>query len=337
MSDYETVAATEIHTATPGIVGEPHAPGQPSDITLAERDCEPTDVTTQAEKPGKPRSLAGDAWRDLRRNPLFWIAIVIATVVVLMAAFPSLFTSADPRYCVLGRQHDPASGSAIFGFDFQGCDIFARAVYGTRASLLVGGGAAALAGTVAILVGMFAGYMGGWSDAVLSRFIDIILGIPLLLAAIVVMGRVGTGNEKARALAVILVLGGLGWTTAARVIRSSVITAKQQDYVHAARMLGAGNGRIMWRHILPNSLAPVLVVITIALGSFIAAEATLSFLGIGLLPPTVSWGIDIDNGRLHMRESAPPLVVPSIFLALTVLAFIMLGDAIRDAFDPKLR
>jgi peptide/nickel transport system permease protein/oligopeptide transport system permease protein len=184
---------------------------------------------------------------------------------------------------------------------------------------------------------MFAGYMGGWSDAVLSRLIDIILGIPLLLAAIVVMGRVGTGNERARALAVILVLGGLGWTTAARVIRSSVITAKQQDYVHAARTLGAGNGRIMWRHILPNSLAPVLVVITIALGSFIAAEATLSFLGIGLLPPTISWGIDIDTGRLHMRESAAPLVVPSIFLALTVLAFIMLGDAIRDAFDPKLR
>jgi peptide/nickel transport system permease protein/oligopeptide transport system permease protein len=337
MSDFETVAATEIHTATPGPQGEPHAPSQPSDITLAERECQPTDPTTQTEKPGKPRSLVGDAWLDLRRNVLFWIAVVIAVLVVLMAAFPSLFTSADPADCTLSRQHQGPTGSAIFGYNFLGCDVYARAVYGTRASLLVGGGAAALAGSVAIVVGMVAGYLGGWSDAVLSRLIDIILGIPLLLAAIVVMGRVPSGNEKGRALAVIGVLGGLGWTTAARVIRSSVITAREQDYVHAARMLGAGSGRIMWRHILPNSLAPVLVVITIALGSFIAAEATLSFLGIGLQTPTISWGIDIDNGRLHMRESAIPLIVPSVFLALTVLAFIMLGDAIRDAFDPKLR
>jgi peptide/nickel transport system permease protein/oligopeptide transport system permease protein len=326
-----------MHTATPGLAGAAHAPGQPGDITQAERECEPTDVTLQSEKPGKPRSLAGDAWRDLRRNPLFWIAVVIASVVVLMALFPSMFTSADPADCTLSRQHQGPTGGAIFGYNFLGCDVYARAVYGTRASLLVGGGAALIAGTIAILVGMLAGYLGSWPDAVLSRFIDIILGIPLLLAAIVVMGRVGTGNEKLRGAAVILVLGGLGWTTAARVIRSSVISAKQQDYVHAARMLGAGSGRIMWRHILPNSLAPVLVVITIALGSFIAAEATLSFLGIGLQNPTISWGIDIDNGRLHMRESAIPLIVPSVFLALTVLAFIMLGDAIRDAFDPKLR
>lgn len=184
---------------------------------------------------------------------------------------------------------------------------------------------------------MFAGYFGGWVDAVLSRVIDIVLGIPLLLAAIVLLKRVHSDSSTVRIAAVIFVLAALGWTTAARVIRSSVITAKEQDYVAAARMLGAGNARIMFRHILPNALAPAIVVLTIALGSFIAAEATLSFLGIGLKAPTISWGIDIDAGRVHMRESATPLVVPSAFLALTVLAFIMLGDAIRDAFDPKLR
>ncbi|MBO4162346.1 ABC transporter permease [Micromonospora antibiotica] len=318
MSDFETVAATEDQSARRGVSGEP---GTPDRVGV----------------PQKPRSLAGDAWRELRRKPVFWISLVLVVLVAAMAAVPSLFTANDPRDCVLSRQHAGASGGAIFGYDFQGCDTYARAVYGARASLLVGALSALLTGIIALVVGMVAGYFGRWVDAVLSRVIDIVLGIPLLLAAIVLLKRVSTSSDTVRLFAVIFVLAVLGWTTAARVVRSSVITAKEQDYVAAARMLGAGNGRIMWRHILPNALAPAIVVLTIALGSFIAAEATLSFLGIGLKAPTISWGIEIDAGRVHMRESATPLVVPSAFLALTVLAFIMLGDAIRDAFDPKLR
>jgi oligopeptide transport system permease protein len=318
MSDYETVAATENQSARRDPTGEPGAPGK-------------------IEAAHKPRSLAGDAWRDLRRNPIFWVSLTLVTIVTVMAAFPSLLTANDPTDCVLSRQHAGPSGGAIFGYNFQGCDIYARSVYGARASLLVGAFSALLTGIIAVVIGMLAGYFGGWVDAVLSRVIDIVLGLPLLLAAIVLLKRINTNNQWARIAALIFVLAILGWTTAARVIRSSVISAKQQDYVAAARMLGAGNGRIMWRHILPNALAPVVVVLTIALGAFIAAEATLSFLGIGLKDPTISWGMDIDAGRVHMRESATPLVVPSTFLALTVLAFIMLGDAIRDAFDPKLR
>ncbi|MEV4628969.1 ABC transporter permease [Micromonospora sp. NPDC049523] len=318
MSDYETVAATENPSARRGPTGEPGAPGK-------------------VEVLHKPRSLAGDAWRDLRRNPIFWVSLSLVVIVTLMAAFPSLLTSNDPTDCTLSRQHQGPTGGAIFGYNFQGCDIYARSVYGARASLLVGALSALLTGIIAVVVGMLAGYFGGWVDAVLSRVIDIVLGLPLLLAAIVLLKRISSDNQWARIAALIFVLAVLGWTTAARVIRSSVISAKQQDYVAAARMLGAGNGRIMWRHILPNSLAPVVVVLTIALGAFIAAEATLSFLGIGLKEPTISWGMDIDAGRVHMRESATPLIVPSTFLALTVLAFIMLGDAIRDAFDPKLR
>lgn len=318
MSDFETVAATENQAARRGVSGEPGTPGR-------------------AGRPDRARSLAGDAWRDLRRNPVFWISLLLVVLVAAMAVAPGLFAANDPRDCVLSRQHAGPSGGAIFGYDFQGCDTFARAVYGARASLLVGAFSALITGVIALVVGMLAGYFGGWVDAVLSRVIDIVLGIPLLLAAIVLLKRVSTSGDTVRLLAVILVLALLGWTTAARVVRSSVITAREQDYVAAARMLGAGNGRIMWRHILPNALAPAIVVLTIALGSFIAAEATLSFLGIGLKAPTISWGIDIDAGRVHMRESATPLLVPSTFLALTVLAFIMLGDAIRDAFDPKLR
>jgi peptide/nickel transport system permease protein/oligopeptide transport system permease protein len=289
------------------------------------------------DRSNRPRSLAGDAWRDLRRNPIFWISLVLVLAVTAMAAFPGLFTSNNPQDCTLSRQHAGPGGGAPFGYDFQGCDIYARSVFGARASLLVGAFSALLTGVIAVVVGMLAGYFGRWIDSVLSRLIDVVLGIPLLLAAIVMLKRISSDSPNIRITAVIFVLAILGWTTAARVIRSSVISAKQQDYVAAARMLGAGNGRTMWRHILPNSLAPVIVVLTIALGSFIAAEATLSFLGIGLKAPTISWGIDIDAGRTHMRESALPLVVPSAFLALTVLAFIMLGDAIRDAFDPKLR
>ncbi|WBB66495.1 ABC transporter permease [Micromonospora sp. WMMD812] len=318
MSDFETVAATENQAARRGPSGEPGNPNQPG-------------------TPGKPRSLAGDAWRDLRRNPIFWVSLTLVLIVTLMAVAPGLFTANDPKDCLLSRQHAGPSGGAIFGYGFQGCDTFSRAVYGTQASLLVGALSALFTGVLALIVGMLAGYFGGWVDAVLSRVIDIVLGIPLLLAAIVLLKRVGTESPNFRLGAVVLVLALLGWTTAARVVRSSVITAKEQDYVAAARMLGAGNGRIMLRHILPNALAPAIVVLTIALGSFIAAEATLSFLGIGLSQETISWGQDIDTGRVHMREAATPLIVPSAFLALTVLAFIMLGDAIRDAFDPKLR
>jgi peptide/nickel transport system permease protein/oligopeptide transport system permease protein len=205
------------------------------------------------------------------------------------------------------------------------------------ARFLIGAGAALLAGVLAMVIGMTAGYFGGWIDAVVSRIVDIALAIPLILGAVVLMKNLPKDNEGLRIAALIGILGVFGWTTAARVVRSSVITAKQQDYVSAARMLGAGNGRIMWRHILPNVLAPFLVIITIALGAFIAAEATLSFLGVGLLPPSISWGLDISDARNHMREDVVPLVVPSVFLALTVLAFIMLGDAIREAFDPKMR
>ncbi|MER7458191.1 ABC transporter permease [Micromonospora sp. NPDC126480] len=322
MSDFETVAASEDHSARRGPSGEPGAPNQVGGTSVAA---------------GRPRSLAGDAWRDLRRKPIFWISLTLVVLVTAMAAVPGLFTANDPTDCVLARQHAAPSGGALFGYDFQGCDTYARAVYGTRASLLVGALSAVLSGLIALTVGMLAGYFGRWVDAILSRVIDIVLGIPLLLAAIVLLKRVASDSPSVRIAAVIFVLAVLGWTTTARVVRSSVITAKEQDYVAAARMLGASDARIMWRHILPNALAPAIVVLTIALGSFIAAEATLSFLGIGLRDPTISWGQDIDTGRTHMRESAIPLVVPSTFLALTVLAFIMLGDAIRDAFDPKLR
>ena len=296
-------------------------------------------AATEVPSAERARSLTQDAWRDLRHNWIFWFASAIALIVILMALVPQLFTPSDPADCTLSRQYAPGSGWALFGYDFQGCDIYARTVYGARASIWVGVLSTALASTIGLLFGLTSGFFGGWLDAVLSRITDIVLGIPLLLAAIVLGKRLASGDTGGSSglMAVVIVLGILGWTTAARVMRSSVISAKNQDYVAAARMLGAGNFRIMFRHILPNAIAPFIVVLTIALGQFIATEATLSFLCIGLNGNALSWGIDIASASKRVRESAPPLVAPSMFLAMTVLAFIMLGDAIRDAFDPKLR
>ena len=311
MSDLQSIAASEVPSGTP-VKG------------------------TGVEK---ARSLTQDAWRDLRHNWIFWFASAVALVVILMAIVPQLFTPSDPADCALSRQYAPAGGWALFGYDFQGCDIYARTVYGARASIWVGVLSTALASSIGLLFGLTSGFFGSWPDAILSRVTDIVLGIPLLLAAIVLGKRLESSSAGGSSglFAVVIVLGVLGWTTAARVMRSSVISAKNQDYVAAARMLGAGNFRIMFRHILPNAIAPFIVVLTIALGQFIATEATLSFLGIGLKGNAISWGIDISTASKHVRESAPPLVAPSMFLAMTVLAFIMLGDAIRDAFDPKLR
>jgi oligopeptide transport system permease protein len=153
----------------------------------------------------------------------------------------------------------------------------------------------------------------------------------------VLLRRISNGTHNYGIWPVVFTLGILGWTTAARVVRSSVISARQQDYVQAARMLGATNRRIMLRHILPNAAAPAIVVLTIALGAFISTEAALSYLGIGLQPPAISWGGDISDASTRIRQAWWPLMFPSLFLALTVLGFIMLGDAVRAAFDPKSR
>ena len=307
-------------------------------VTAAEApDQMSTEPRPRRGKQDKPRSLAGDAWNDLRKSKIFWVAVVLVFLVLLMAAWPSLFTSADPRDCALSRKFGSPSGSAIFGYDFQGCDVYAKTVYGARNSIIVGIASTAMAGIIGIIFGLSAGFFGGWIDAVLSRFIDIMLAIPFLLAGIVLSSRLSSDPNDNGLVAVILTLGLLTWTTGARVMRSAVISAKNQDYVAAGRMLGAGPGRLMLRHILPNSIAAFIVVLTILLGVNIGVEATLSFLGVGLKGDAISWGISIAEATGTAREAAAPLVWPATFLGFTVLAFIMLGDAIRDAFDPKLR
>lgn len=281
-------------------------------------------------------SLSADAWHDLKRNAVFWIAAAVVALMLLLAAFPSLFSRVDPAtaVCSLSDSLQGPSAGHWFGFDKQGCDVYSRVVYGARSSVMVGIFSTLIAGVIAIIVGLIAGYRGGWVDAVLARGVDMVLGVPILLGA-VVFAKALSGSDLG-IWPVVLALGLLGWPAPARVVRSSVIAARHQEYVQAARVLGASHWRIMLRHILPNSLAPVVVVLTILLGQFIAYEATLSFLGVGPRG-TISWGVDIAEAQRWYREATLPLIFPAAFLTATVLAFIMLGDAIRDAFDPKLR
>ncbi|MGP4019763.1 ABC transporter permease [Saccharopolyspora sp. 5N708] len=289
----------------------------------------------------KPRGLWGDAWRDLRRRPIFLISMAIIIVLLVMAVFPQLFTSVDPNHQDLARSRQAPSAQAWFGYDLQGRDIFARSIYGARASIVVGVLATLLTVVIGSVFGLIAGYFGGWLDNVLSRFGEIFLGLPFVLGAIVILTTLnpatGVPDPVRITTLVIVSISILSWPVSMRIMRSAAISTRNQDYVKAARALGASPTRIILRHLLPNCLAPVLVYATIALGTFIALEATLSFLGLGLRSPVVSWGVMIADSRDYITISPHLLIFPAGFLVVTVLAFVMLGDAVRDALDPKQR
>ncbi|MCI1642588.1 MAG: ABC transporter permease [Actinomyces sp.] len=281
-----------------------------------------------------PSSMWGEAWKGLRKRPLFWVSAVIMVVAILVALFPHLFTSVDPRFCELQNSLKGPTDGHPFGFDRQGCDIYSRVIFGARASVSVG-----VLSTIAVvliggIIGSLAGYFGGWLDALLSRITDIFFAVPLLLAAIVFMQMF---KDHRNVIMVVVVLSAFGWTQIARITRGAVMSAKNEEFVTAARATGASTWRILASHILPNAMAPIIVYATVALGTFIVAEATLSFMGIGLPSTIVSWGGDIQQAQASLRSQPMVLFYPALALALTVLSFIMMGDAVREALDPKAR
>ncbi|MEO3874555.1 ABC transporter permease [Nonomuraea sp. B12E4] len=318
----------------------PVGPGLPEAPALA------TDTVTapaparhgRKAKTGKPASLWSDAWYDLRRRPMFILSMIIILVLLVMSFWPSLFTAIDPfnaRTCDLATARQAPSPGHLFGKDNLGCDVYAKTIYGARNSIVIGVFTTMITTLIGGLLGIIAGYMSGAVDAVSSRVTEIFFAIPPILGALLIAATFrGRANSI---LLVIIALAVLGWPMTFRIMRAAVITAKSQDFVVAAKALGAGAGRIMFRHLLPNSLAPVIVVATINLGVFIAAEAALSFLGVGVQSPDISWGLMISDARDRFLEAPLPLVFPAVFLSVTVLAFIMMGDAVRDALDPKLR
>jgi oligopeptide transport system permease protein len=291
----------------------------------------------------KARSLGTDAWADLRHRPMFLISAALIVFFVLMAAFPQLFTNTDPALADLSKAREAPSADAWFGRDNQGYDVYARTIYGARASILVGIFATLFVAVLGSFIGIIAGYRAGWVDSALSRIGEVFLGIPLLLGGILFLyifpNDPLTTPFLLQVSKVALVLGILGWPVIMRLMRGSVLQVKPNDYVQAARALGASPTRIIGSHILPNSLASVIVVSTINLGVYISVEATLSFLSVGLQPPAISWGIQISEASgIGMIRAAPHMLLfPSIALSLTVLGFIMMGDVVRDALDPRMR
>jgi oligopeptide transport system permease protein len=274
-----------------------------------------------------------DTWRELRRRPKFVAAAALIVFILVVATFPALFTGIDPTYADPSQSLLAPSGAHWFGTDLQGHDIYARTVYGARASVTVGLGATLLVFVVGGALGALAGFYGGWIDAVVSRITDVFFALPLLLAAIVIMGVM----HHRRVWTVVAILALFGWPQVARIARSAVLEVRASDYVLAAKALGRSDFQILLRHALPNALGPVLAVATIALGVFIVTEASLSYLGVGLPTSVVSWGGDINLAQSRLRSGSPILFYPAGALAITVLAFMMMGDALRDALDPASR
>jgi len=283
-------------------------------------------------------ALAGGRRRPLRRavrRPGFVVPAAVVLVLVLMAVLPGpiagLFGNGDPRVCELGLSGaDPRAGHP-FGFDLQGCDVWANVVHGTRASLAVGLLTTVLSVVVAVVVGTAAGLWGGVVDAALSRLTDVFLGFPLLLGAVVVLNSAGERSV----VTVSLVLALFGWPTMARLVRGSVRSVRQADFVLAARTMGLSTWRIVTRYVLPSSLSPVLVVATITVGGVIVAESSLTYLGIGLEAPAISWGLQLSAASGQFQNAPHLLVFPALFLAVTVLSIISLGDTLRAALDPR--
>ena len=304
-----------------------------------------SDIATKTpEKKAKPASLAGDAIRDLRKRPTVIFSIIVLIPIIAVAFFPWLFTSTSPKACSIGMAKKGPEEGHPFGFSAEGCDYYAQTIYGAgpsvQLSLLVVIGTLIVGG----LLGILAGYYGGIIDTIFSRAVDTFNSIPFLLGALLLlsmfrdldMGPVPQRLEAILPAVCVLIL--FGWTSTMRLIRASVLEARSLDYVQAARSLGATNSRIMFRHILPNAVAPVMSLVPITIAGMISAEATLSFLGVGVQKPEITWGIMISDATPHFTAGYPMLlIIPSVFLIVTVLCFVLLGDAIRDALDPKLR
>ncbi len=288
---------------------------------------------------GPSRTLLGDAWRRLRKNRLAIVAIVWIIIMVIAAVTADFWVPqrfGDPitinTQTLTADRLLPPQLAHPFGTDDLGRDVFARVVYGARFSLAVGLIATAISIVIGLILGALGGYYGGLTDTLVMRTADVFFAFPYTLFAIALVAILGPGFIN-----VFIAIGILGWPSIARVFRSSIFSVKSQDYVQAARALGASDIRIMSRHIMPNSVAPIIVYGTMSIGGAILTEAALSFLGMGIQPPTPSWGYMI-NASTKFMTTAPWLMLwPGFAILTTVLAFVLLGDGLRDALDVKMK
>ena len=304
---------------------------------VAPIDETPLLATDTLKVDAAPLSLWADAWRKLRRRPLFIISALMICLLLVVAFFPGLFTQTAPNdNCQLSDSLGGPSAGHPLGFTFQGCDIYSRIIHGTQASLTVGVVSVIFVLIIGVTLGALAGFFGGWIDTVIARLGDIFFALPLVLGALVVT-QLPFFRENKSVFTVVMVIVMLGWPQMARITRGAVIEVRNADFVTAARSLGVSKIGTLVRHVVPNALAPIIVLATMELGVFIVTEATLSFLGIGLPGSIMSWGNDISAAKDTLRTNPEVLLYPATALSITVLSFIMLGDALRDALDPKSR
>jgi peptide/nickel transport system permease protein len=285
------------------------------------------------------RTLARDAIRRLRRNKLAVVSLAWIAMIVLVAISADLWVPkvlGDPiaidTTTVVQRTLQPPSLGHPFGRDELGRDIASRIIYGARVSLVVGVVATAISLILGLILGGVAAFYGGLWDSIVMRLADVFLAFPYILFAIALIAALGPGF-----LTVLVAIGVLGWPTIARVFRSSILSVKENEYVDAARALGAGDLRIMVRHIMPNAIAPIIVYSTMTIGGAILTEAAMSFLGVGMVPPTPAWGLMLSDARGYMYNAPHLMIFPGLAILTTVLAFVLLGDGLRDALDVKMK
>jgi peptide/nickel transport system permease protein len=270
-------------------------------------------------------------WKRFRQSPLCIIGSLIVLLLIALAAFGPLIAPNDPILVKTPDRFISPGSQYLFGTDEFGRDIFSRILYGARIAVQVGLVSVVVAFVGGITLGLISGYYGGWVDTVLSRLLEIWLSFPDILFVIAVVAILGPSLNT-----VILALGFLSIPAYARIVRGSVLSARQETYVEAARSVGVGNGRIMARHILPNVVAPLIILSSLRFGSALLTGAGLSFIGLGAQPPQPEWGAILSGGRIYMYQAPWITVFPGLAIAVFVLGVNMLGDGLRDVLDPRL-
>jgi peptide/nickel transport system permease protein len=294
---------------------------------------EPLDAAAQVPRAtDRPRWLSG-VIRFTRRQPLGAAGAVIIVVMILAAVLAPAISPYDPLETDFLAMLSPPSAQHWLGTDAFGRDLLSRLIYGSRTALLVGFASAFLGATCGALIGVSSAYFGGSVDLALQRVVDVFLAFPIIILALAVVAILGTGiGNVIMAITVPMV------PNCARVVRSSALAVREMPYVEAARATGCGHGRIILRHMLPNVMAPYLIMLTAFVGQAILLEASLSFLGLGVAEPTPAWGLMLRGAAVEFAESAPWMAIfPGLAISLGVFAFNLFGDALRDALDPKLR
>jgi peptide/nickel transport system permease protein len=292
-----------------------------------------TDPTAPVSATQVRRSEFTQSWRRFRSNRIAVIGSIFVLLLILIAIFAPWIAPYHPSNDIFSgmRGVSPTSEHPL-GFDHLGRDLLSRVIFGSRVALIVGLVSTGIAVVLGVIIGATSGYFGGWVDTILSRVVDTLMAFPILALLVVLAAVLGPSLTTT-----VVVIGVTGWARFARVVRADVLSMKEEDFIMAARAIGVSHTRIIFRHLLPNVMGPVIVLASLGIGGVIILEAALSFLGLGVRPPTASWGGILADGRPHLLRFPHIAFFPGLMITITVLAFNFIGDGLRDALDPRQR